>query len=82
MVERSYLNYQLAWRSCMNSIPDSDKNKRPKWCKGTIKDRLNPRKYQILTDSDRVIMRSRKHIKGYVTKSGRISKTPDRFGSN
>ena len=61
---------------------DSDKNKQPKWCKGTIKDRLNPRKYEILTDSDRVITRSRKHIKGYVTKSGRISKTPDRFGSN
>ena len=61
---------------------DSDKNKRPKWCKGMIKDRLNPRKYQILTDGDRVIMRSRKHIKGYVTKSGRISKTPDQFGSN
>ena len=62
--------------------PNSDKNKRPKWCKGTIKDKLNPRKYEILTDSDRVITRSRKHIKGYVTKSGRISKTPDQFGSN
>ena len=57
--------------------PDSDKNKRPKLCKGTIKDRLNPRKYQILTDSDRVITQSRKHIKGYVTKSGRISRMPD-----
>ena len=62
--------------------PDSDKNKRPKWCKGTVMDRLNPRKYQILTDSDRVITQSRKHIKGYMTKSGRISKMPDRFGCN
>ena len=62
--------------------PNSDKNKQPKWCKGTIKDRLNPRKYEIFTDNDRVITQSRKHIKGYVTKSGRISETPDRFGSN
>ena len=62
--------------------PDSDKNKRPKWCKCTIKDPLNPRKYEILTDSDRVITWSRKHIKGYVTKSGRISKMPDRLGCN
>ena len=60
--------------------PDSDKNKRPKWSKGTISDRLNPRKYEILTDNDRVITWSRKHIKGYKTKSGRISKMPDRFG--
>ena len=44
--------------------PDSDKNKRPKWCKGTVTDRLNPRKYQILTDNDRVITRSRKTYKG------------------
>ena len=62
--------------------PDSDKNKRPKWCKGTVMDRLNPRKYQILTNSDRVITRTRKHIKGYVTKSGRISKMPNQFGCN
>ena len=40
--------------------PDSDKNKRPKWCKGTVMDRLNPRKYEILTDNDRVITQSRK----------------------
>ena len=59
--------------------PDADKNKQPKWCKGTIKDKLNPRKYEILTDNDRVITQSRRHIKGYVTKSGRVSKTPDRF---
>ena len=62
--------------------PDSDRNKRPKWCQGTVTDRLNPRKYEILTDNDRVIMRSRKHIKGYKTKSGRISKMPDRLGVN
>ena len=36
--------------------PDSTKIKRPKWCKGTIKDRQDPRKYEILTDdSDCVI---------------------------
>ena len=27
--------------------PDSTKVERPKWCKGTIKDRQNPRKYEI-----------------------------------
>ena len=27
--------------------PDSDKNKQPKWCKGTIKDSFNPRNYEI-----------------------------------
>ena len=82
MVERSYLNYQLAWKSCMNSIQIQIKISIPSGAKVPIKDRLNPRKYQILTDGDRVITWSRKHIKGYVTKSGRISKTPDRFGSN
>ena len=57
--------------------PDSTKIKRPKWCKGTIKNRQNPRKYEILTDdSDRVIMRSRRHIKAYLTRSGRVSKAP------
>ena len=35
--------------------PNADKNKRPKWCKGTIKDKLDPRKYEILTDNNRVI---------------------------
>ena len=30
--------------------PESTKIKRPKWCKGTIKDRQNPHKYEILTD--------------------------------
>ena len=58
--------------------PDSTNIKRPKWCKGTIKDRQNPHKYEILTDdSDHVITRSRRHIKAYVTKSGRMSKPPD-----
>ena len=47
-----------------NKNPDSTNIKRPKWCKGTIKDRQNPRKYEILTDdSDQVITRSRRHIK-------------------
>ena len=62
--------------------PDSDKTKCPKWCKGTIKNTFNPRKYEILMDNDRVITRSRKHIKGYKTRSGRISKVPDRFSEN
>ena len=30
--------------------PDSTKVERPKWCKGTIKDRQNPHKYEIFTD--------------------------------
>ena len=61
--------------------PDSTKTKRPTWLKGTVKNRLNGRKYEILTDSNRVITRSRRHIKGYRTQSGRISKVPDRFGN-
>ena len=32
--------------------PDSDKTKRPKWYKGTISNRCNLRKYEILTDND------------------------------
>ena len=49
--------------------PDSTKVKRPKWCKGTIKDRHNPHKYKILTDdSNCVITRSRRHIKAYLTR--------------
>ena len=31
--------------------PDSSKVKRPKWCKGTIRDRQNSHKYEILTDN-------------------------------
>ena len=31
---------------------DSTKVKRPKWVKGTVKDRQNPRKYEILMDGD------------------------------
>ena len=62
---------------------DSTNIKRPKWCKGTIKDRQNPRKYEILTDdSDRVITRSRRHIKAYLTKSGRMSKLPKHLIEN
>ena len=30
--------------------PDGTKIKRPKWCKGTIKDSQNPCKYSVLTD--------------------------------
>lgn len=59
--------------------PDSSKTKRPEWAKGRVSDRSNPRKYKILMDTDRVITRSRQHIKGYQTHSGRVSKVPDRF---
>ena len=61
------------------SNPDSSKIKRPTWQKGTVKDRLGERKYQILTNGDGVITRSRRHLKGYRTHSGRISKVPERF---
>ena len=55
----------------------------PKWCKGTIRDRQNPCKYEILPDdSDRVITRSRRHIKAYLTMSGRVSKTPKHLIEN
>ena len=59
--------------------PDSSKIKRPEWVKGTVKEKFGKRKYQILTDSDRIITRSRCHNKGYQTRSGRLSKTPDHF---
>ena len=61
--------------------PDSTKVKVSTWLKGTVKDRLNGIKYEILTDNNGVITRSRSHIKGYRTRSGRISKVPDRFGN-
>ena len=61
--------------------PDSTEVKVPTWLKGTVKDRLSGRKYEILTDNNRVITRSRRHIKGCRTQSGRISKVPDRFGN-
>ena len=35
--------------------PDSTKVKRPKWCKGTIKNRQNPCKYEILTDDSELL---------------------------
>ena len=63
--------------------PDSTKIKRPKWCKGTIKDRQDPCKYEILTDdTDRVIKRSRRHVKAYMIKSGRMSKPPKHLIEN
>ena len=63
--------------------PDSTKVKRPKWCKGTIKNRQDPRKYEIPTDdSDRVITRSRRHVKAYLTRSGRVSKSPKHLIEN
>ena len=59
--------------------PDSMKIKCPKWVKGTVSDKRNKRKYRILSDNDRVITRSRCHIKGYLTQSSRISKSPARY---
>ena len=59
--------------------PDSMKVKHPKWCKGTVKDRRNPRKYEMLRDSNRVVTQSRRHIKAYMTWSGRFSKAPKRL---
>ena len=57
--------------------PDAPKVKHPQWSKGTIKNLEKPRKYHILADdSDRVITRSKHHIKAYVTRSGRASKAP------
>ena len=63
--------------------PDSTKVKRPKWCKETIKNRQDPQKYEILADdSDRVIIRSRRHVNAYLTRSGRVSKSPKCFIEN
>ena len=59
--------------------PDSSKIKHPQWCKGTVKDRHNLRKYEILTNGDKVVTQSRRHIKAYLTKSGRVSKAPKRL---
>ena len=61
--------------------PDSSKIKCPEWVKGTVKDKCQ-RKYQILSDSDKMITRSRHHIKGYQTCSGRLSKVPDHLNMN
>ena len=61
--------------------PDSSKIKQPDWVKGTVKEKFGNRKYQILMDSDKVVTRSRCHIKGYQTCSGRLSKIPDHFNA-
>ena len=58
--------------------PDS-KLKHPKWSKGMVNDRSNPRKYKILMNGDRIITRCWCHIKGYYNWSGRISKAPSRL---
>ena len=63
--------------------PDGAKTKRPNLQKGTVKSRQNSRKYKILTDdSDRINMRYRRHIKAYLTKSGRVSKAPKHLIEN
>ena len=57
--------------------PDSSKNKHPKLAKGVIKNRENPWKYHIIVDKgNRMITRSKHYIKTYMTRSGRISKSP------
>ena len=58
---------------------DSSKIKHPQWCKGKVKERQNPRKYEILTNADSIVTQSRRHIKAYLTKSGRVSKAPQRL---
>ena len=67
----------VGMRVLYDKNPDSTRIKHPQWCKGTIKNRENPQKYQILTDdSDRMITRSRSHIKAYMTRSSRVNKAP------
>ena len=58
--------------------PHSNKIKCPQWCNGTVENGQNPRKYEIWTDNDRIVTRSRHHIKVYLTRSGRVSKAPQR----
>ena len=61
-----------------NKNPDSTKVKRPKWCKGTIKNRQDPQKYETLTDDlDRVITKSRRHVKAYLTRSVKVGYNPE-----
>ena len=62
--------------------PNSSKIKHPNWCKGTIKDWKNLRSYEILTDNDRIVTRSRHHIKAYLTRSGRVNKASQRLIEN
>ena len=68
-----------------DSNPDH-KTKRADWSKGTVKDISGPgHKYTIQNDdTGRILTRTRRDIKSnntgtYVTKSGRISKPPDRL---
>ena len=67
-----------------NSNPDNN-TKRPEWCKGLVKDLNSPgQKYTIQNDSGRYLTRTRRDIRPNntgtcVTKSGRISRPPDRL---
>ena len=62
-----------------NKNPDSSKIIRTTWAKGTIKNRENPRKYEILTNGDRIVTQSGRYIKTYLTMSWRVSKAPQRL---
>ena len=60
--------------------PDSTKIKCSNWVKSTVlKTNLMEENMRILTDKDKIITRSRCHIKGYQTWSGRISKAPAQY---
>ena len=77
---KSYRNWMLVHGCVHDKNPDASKVKHPQWSKGMIKSRENPRKYHILADdSDRVVIMSRCHIKGYYTRSGRCGKDPERL---
>ena len=72
-------------RIIYDSNPDH-KTKRPEWSKGTVKDISGPgRKYTIINDdTGRILTRTRRDVRPnktgeYITKSGRISKPPDRL---
>ena len=62
--------------------PDSSKTKCPKWSKDMISYRSNPRKYQIFMDRDRIVTRSRCHIRSYFIHSGREIRPPNRLSES
>ena len=67
----------IGMRVLYDKNPNSTKIKCPQWCKGTVKNRGNQCKSHIMADdNDRMITRSRHHIKAYMTRLGRVSKAP------
>ena len=82
---KDLLPVPIGSRIVYDSNPDH-KTKRPEWSKGTIKDVSGPgQKYTIVNDdTGRVLTRTRRDMKPnntgtYITKSGRLSKPPDRL---